>query len=59
MNETHGMLLQKLDEILTKLDKLTSNQVNNQDVGSEGAMSFFARPLVFLLGTVTSSTRLS
>ena len=36
MNETHGMLLQKLDEILIKLDKLTSNQVNNQEVGSEG-----------------------
>ena len=36
MNETHGMILQKLDEILTKLDKLTSNQVNNQDVGFQG-----------------------
>ena len=35
MNETHGMLLQKLDEILNKLDELTSDQVNNQDVGSE------------------------
>ena len=36
MNETHGMILQKLDEILNKLDNPTSNQVNNQAVGSEG-----------------------
>ena len=33
MNESHGMILQKLDEILNKLDNPTSNQVSNQDVG--------------------------
>ena len=36
MNESHGMILQKLDEILNKLDQKTSNQVSNQDVGSQG-----------------------
>ena len=34
MNETHGLLLQKLGEILAKLNEQTSNQVNVQEEGS-------------------------
>ena len=47
MNETHGMILQKLDEILNKLDQKTSNQVSNLFDGNP--------EVITMIGCVTSN----